>query len=221
MKLRLTDVNISPSEYEQRHVWSFTGTVKGAEVSFNFYDSGNNACYPAALGGFYYEGRIENAAMIEEAVSDWLFDNEDKIDRFKAGDVIRLDLKKTHAFQNSPRSLDDLDLLDRLRKTAKSCAEKRGDPEVFRKMNFYEEKEKELKILLREAEYRIAKHGLRRCFQLQNLAGLLKTLPQDKRHTRDILQKDALKNLAAVKPADRPAHLSRQDALRNFLRRRS
>ncbi len=215
MKLRLTDVNITPSEYEQRHIWSFTGTVKDAPVSFSFYDSGNNAVYEPGLGGFYYDGNIENAAMIEEAIGDWIFDNEHKIDSFKAGDVIRLDLKKTHAYQNSPRSLSDLELLDGLRKAAKSCAGKHSDPDAFRKINFYDEKEKELREFLREAEYRIAKDGLRRRFQLQNLAAALHNLPQDKRNTPD-----GLKQLAAVKPADRPAHLSRQDALRSFLRRR-
>lgn len=214
MKLKLTHINMQPCEFEQRHAWHFQGVVNGYDIRFNFFDSGNNACYMANVSAFDYAGPPEDRAMIEEAVQEWFYDNEDKTDLLRSGDMIRLDIRTTLAYRDSPRAMSDCDLIKKMRENARDCLREKQDPDAFRKARDYAEKKAALPILLREAGIRIKQRGLTAHFRLQNLVPFFKQFTAD-----DWTGDAALHHLANIKDADKPAAVMRQSALRHYLRR--
>lgn len=214
MKLKLTQINTQPCESEQRYAWSFQGMVNGHEVNFNFFDSGNNACYVSIVSCFDYAGPLEDRAMLEEAVSDWFLDNEHKTDMLRSGDTIRLDIESTLSYRRSPRAMSDHDLVRQLRENARDCLLQQQDSDAFRKIRYYAEKKDALPVLLREVGIRIEKRGLTTHFQLQNLVPFLQRFDES-----DWTGEDALTHLAQIKDVDMPAATMRQSALRNYLRR--
>lgn len=214
MRLKLTEIGMHPCEGEQRHAWAFSGIVNDYDLRFTFFDSGNNACYVSNVSGFDYEGPLEDRAMLEEAIADWFLDNEHQTDSLRHGDTIKLDVKSTFAYRDSPRAMSDHDLVTKLRENARDCLQEKHDSDAFRKTRFYAEKKSALPPLLREAGIRIEKRGLSAHFRLQNLAPFLKGFNES-----DWTGEDAIGHLAQIKNADMPAATMRQSALRNYLRR--
>ncbi|TNE28560.1 MAG: hypothetical protein EP349_07780 [Alphaproteobacteria bacterium] len=214
MKLTLTQINIQPCEFEQRHAWNFQGVVGGHDVSFNFFDSGNNAAYISTVSAFDYAGPLEDRAMLEEAIEEWFYENEHKTDLLRSGDMIRLDIKSTFAYKNSPRAMSDHDLIRELRENAQDYCRKEDEIDLFRRERQRNEKKAALPPLLREARTRIEKRGLSAHFRLQNLVPFLTHVAET-----DWTEDDAIGHLAQIKDADMPAATMRQSALRNYLRR--
>ncbi|MBL1148572.1 MAG: hypothetical protein HND56_02960 [Pseudomonadota bacterium] len=214
MKLTLTEINTQPCEFEQRFAWSFQGVVGGHDISFNFFDSGNNAAYMSLVTAFDYTGPLEDRAMLEEAIEEWFYENEHKTDLLRSGDMIKLDIKSTSAYHRSPRAMSDHDLVTKLRENARDCLETANDNDAFRNERHYAEKKSALPPLLREARTRIEKRGLSAHFRLQNLAPFLRQVDEN-----SWTEEDAIGHLAQIKNADMPAATMRQSALRNYLRR--
>lgn len=214
MKLTLTEINTQPCEFEQRFAWNFQGVIGEHDISFNFFDSGNNAAYMSLVTAFDYAGPLEDRAMLEEAIEEWFYENEHKTDLLRSGDMIKLDIKSTSAYQRSPRAMSDHDLVTKLRENARDCLEAANDNDSFRNERHYAEKKSNLPPLLREARTRIKKRGLSAHFRLQNLAPFL-THTDEADWTAD----EAIGHLAQIKNADMPAATMRQSALRNYLRR--
>lgn len=214
MKLTLTEINTQPCEFDQRYAWSFQGVVGGHDISFNFFDSGKNACYMSLVTAIDYAGPLEDCAMLAEAIDEWFFNNEHKTDLLRSGDMIKLDIKSTLAYRDSPRAMSDQSLAAQLRENARDCLLERDDSDGFRKERHYAEKKSALLPLLREAKIRIEKRGLSAHFRLQNLAGFLNTIDEDN-WTGD----NAIAHLAQIKDVALPAATIRQNALRNYLRR--
>lgn len=177
MKLYLNAIRITPLDHEQRNVWTFEGEIDRHPVQFNYYDSGSNATFIPALSGFHYEKKHAEPAMIEEALNNWIIDNEDNIDSFTSGDVIRLDIKSTPHFKDSPRAMTD----SRLVRAIKDCAQDYKNTSIKAKNAAEIQKDMHTRsrmgLLLREADHRLRKNSLSRHFRLQNIALFFKKHP--------------------------------------------
>lgn len=95
MELHITKIVTEKSKWENRSTCSVEGIIDGAEVSFEYDDSGPENAYDAELSYFYYEGGdADDDDIIEEALTDWIGGDERKVMSLQVGDVITLEPEK-------------------------------------------------------------------------------------------------------------------------------
>jgi len=226
MELHVTEIRVETDDWDNRNTWSVEGTIDGEEVTFDFNDSGPDNAYDADLGYFYYEGGdSDDDDIIEEALKNWIGDDESKLAALKVGDIITLEPEKTKAYQNAPRNMSDAALVNKLRSEADAYMEFWNDADAYRMPSYFGGREREMTKILNEAQKRINKDGADSHPQLKDVASFLNDCPKN-----TWTEYHAARQLAALpeqkdtgaKPQtdDDQSHQAQQGALRNYLKNR-
>ena len=206
MKIFLNTIKLTPMEGEQRNVWTFEGEVYRKHIQFNYYDSGSHSTFIPVLSGLHYDGKNDEIHMIEEALNNWIMENEDRLDELDDDSIIRLDLRDTAGFQDSPRRFSNGQLAREVKLAAEEHVNSGCDDSL-----------QDMKELLKEAARRLRKKSLRTHFSLQNLSTFFKEHPEWK---ADIKQdQDVVHRLSRTAPPRMHKKAFHHQSLRRFLRR--
>ena len=226
MKLHITEIRSEKDNWDNRSTWSVEGTIDGAEVTFDFDDSGPENAYDAELGYFYYEGGdADDDEIIEEALKNWIGGDESKITSLKAGDVITLEPEKTKAYQNAPRNMSDAALVNKLRSEADAYLGFWDDADAYRMPSYFGGREREITKILDEVQKRINKDSADNHPQLKDVADFLENSPKNTwtefHAARQIAALPEQKDTAPKPPENGDqTHQAQQGALRNYIKHR-
>jgi hypothetical protein len=226
MELHITKIVTEKSKWENRSTCSVEGTIDGAEVSFEYDDSGPENAYDAELSYFYYEGGdADDDDIIEEALTDWIGGDERKVMSLQVGDVITLEPEKTKAYQKAPRNMSDAKLVNKLRTDAEAYMDFWADADAYRMSSYFGGREREITKILDEAKKRIDKDGADSHPQLKDVAAFLNDCPKstwtEYHAARQLAALPEQKDAGNKTPAnDDPSHQAQQGALRNYIKNR-
>ncbi|TNE28561.1 MAG: hypothetical protein EP349_07785 [Alphaproteobacteria bacterium] len=226
MELHITKIVTEKSKWENRSTCSVEGTIDGEEISFEYEDSGPENAYDAELSYFYYEGGdADDDDIIEEALKDWIGDDERKVMSLQVGNIITLEPEKTQAYQKAPRNMSDATLVNKLRGEAEAYLEFWADSDAYRMSSYFNGREREITKILDEAQKRLDKDGADSHRQLKDVADFLDNCPKNTwteyHAARQLAALPEQKETTAKAPAnDDKAHQAQQGALRNYIKNR-
>lgn len=183
MDLIIDSIITSSSHMAQRHSWTITGTMGGEYITFEYDDAGNNAEYETNFHSLVFGDTDPDLFNeVEEAISEWFYDNEDKLHQLELGEVISFDLEKTAYHQDNPKTCTDVRLIQNIQKAAERYAGYWDSPSTRRIPEVYNKLEEQLDEMMEQVSLRWSNGGLRRHPALQHVAAFKEEHPETTRN---------------------------------------